>query len=296
MKKRPFLLASVLIGGIFLFFLLVFFTAGFVRNGFFAGSSAKQIGVLEVIGAVTNERLITKQIESFKENDAIAAVVLRVDSPGGAVGSSQEIYSELKRLSLDKPLIVSFGSVAASGGYYIAVAGERLFASPGTITGSIGVIMSFPDYQELLGKVGVKTEVIKSGVYKDVGSSTRDMTGEERQLLNEMLADVHDQFIEAISKGRNIPLEELIPYVDGRIFTGRQALDIGLIDELGTFNDAVAYAAARAGLSGRPDLVYPDPERGGLLQRYLNILMSRYVGVDLGTYKTSGPLYLWSGQ
>ena len=295
MKKRPFLLASLMIGGIFLFFMLVIFTAGYFRTGTLISTSTKQIGVLEITGTVTNERSLIRQIDEFREDDRILAVVLRVDSPGGGVAPSQEIYRELKRLVQKKPLVVSFGSVAASGGYYLAMAGERLFANPGTITGSIGVVMSFPDYQELMGKVGIRTEVIKSGPYKDVGSATRDMTDEERNLLNEMLVDIHRQFVEAVSEGRNIPVDELIPYVDGRIFTGRQALEIGLVDELGSFNDAVEYAAAKAGLKGRPDLVYPPPERKRLLQRYLNIMIDRYVGVDFGFKGSIGPQYLWSG-
>ncbi len=295
MKKRPFLFASILIGGIFLFFMLVIITAGYFRSGTLLSSSTKQIGVLEITGTITDDRRLTRQIDAFREDNAIQAVVLRVDSPGGGVGPSQEIYTELKRLAQRKPLVVSFGSVAASGGYYLAMAGERLFANPGSITGSIGVVMSFPDYQELMGKVGIRTEVIKSGSYKDIGSAMRDMTDEERHLLNDMLIDVHSQFVEVVSKGRNMPLDELIPYVDGRIFTGRQALEIGLVDELGGFNDAVAYAAERAGLKGRPELVYPPPERKRLLQRYLNIVMDRYVGVDFGFKGNIGPQYLWSG-
>ena len=136
---------------------------------------------------------------------------------------------------------------AASGGYYIAVAAQRIFANPGTITGSIGVIMSFPDYQELMGKVGVKTEVVKSGRFKDIGSSTRDFTVEDRALLQGLIDDVHLQFIEAVSAGRKLPVEQLLPLVDGRIFTGRQALEEGLIDELGSLPDAVRYTAQLIG-------------------------------------------------
>ncbi|MFO7766343.1 MAG: signal peptide peptidase SppA [Pelovirga sp.] len=295
MKKRPFLFASLIIGGIFLFFILVFFAAGYFRAGTLLSTSPGQIGVLEVTGTITNERLLVRQIDEFRYNDGVVAVVLRVDSPGGGVGPSQEIYRELKRLVQKKPLVVSFGSVAASGGYYLAMAGERLFANPGTITGSIGVVMNFPDFQELMGKVGVRTEVIKSGPYKDVGSATRDMTDEERRLLNEMIADVHSQFVEVVSKGRNIPIKELSPYTDGRIFTGRQALTVGLVDELGSFNDAVEYAAKRAGLKGRPELLYPAPERKMLLQRFFNVINDRYVGVDFGFKAAIGPQYLWSG-
>jgi protease-4 len=295
MKKRPFFLASMLIGGIFLFFLLVFVAAGYFRSGSLLPSSSGRIGVLEISGMVSNERLIIKQIDNFRDDKSVKAIVLRIDSPGGAVGPSQEIYHELKKLAQEKPVIVSFGAVAASGGYYLAMAGERIFANPGTITGSIGVVMSFPDYQELMGKVGIKSEVIKSGPYKDLGSATRDMTDDERSLLQEMISDVHRQFVEAVSAGRNIPVAELAPYVDGRIFTGRQALTIGLIDELGSFNDAVDHAAMRVGLEGEPDLVYPPPERQEFLQRYLNILLNRFGGVSMALKDAMGPKYLWTG-
>jgi len=295
MKKRPFFLASMLIGGIFLFFLLVFIAAGYLRGGSLFPTSSKQIGVLEITGMVSNESVIIRQIDHFRDNNAVKAIVLRIDSPGGAVGPSQEIYHELKKLAQRKPLIVSFGAVAASGGYYLAMAGERIFANPGTITGSIGVVMSFPDYQELLGKVGIRSEVIKSGQYKDLGSALRDMTDEERLLLREMINDVHSQFVEVVSDGRNIPVEKLIPYVDGRIFTGRQAQEIGLLDELGSFNDAVAHAMMRAGLVGEPDLVYPPPERQEFLQRYLNILLNRFGAVDVTFTDAVGPKYLWTG-
>ncbi|MBD1400983.1 signal peptide peptidase SppA [Pelovirga terrestris] len=295
MKKRPFFLATMLIGGIFLFFLLVFVAAGFFRSGTFLPTSSSRIGVLDISGMVSNERLIIKQIDTFRDDKSVKAIVLRIDSPGGAVGPSQEIYHELKKLAQEKPLIVSFGAVAASGGYYLAMAGEWIFANPGTITGSIGVVMSFPDYQELMGKVGIKSEVIKSGPFKDIGSASRNMTDDERYLLQGMIADVHLQFVEAVSDGRHIPVAELAPYVDGRIFTGRQALNFGLIDQLGSFNDAVDHAALRVGIVGKPDLVYPPPERQEFLQRYLNILLKRFGGVDLGFKDTLGPKYLWTG-
>ncbi|MBW6509484.1 MAG: signal peptide peptidase SppA [Desulfuromonadales bacterium] len=296
MKKRPFFLASLLIGGIFFFFLLVFVAAGYFRSGSLLSTSTRQIGVLEITGMVSNERVIVRQIDDFLDNNKVKAIVLRIDSPGGAVGPSQEIYHELKKLGQKKPVIVSFGAVAASGGYYLAMAGERIFANPGTITGSIGVVMSFPDYQELLGKVGVRSEVIKSGPYKDLGSAQRDMTDDERHLLHEMIIDVHNQFVEVVSNGRNIPIDELAPYADGRIFTGRQALEVGLVDELGGFNDAVAHAALRVGLDGKPDLVYPLPERQPFLQRYLNILLNRIGGVDVAFNGAAGPKYLWTGR
>jgi len=291
MKKRPFLLASLTVGGIFLFFLLVVFTAGLFRTGSVV-SVGDKIGVLEVEGAIVDARLLVEQIVAFRDRNNIKAVVVRVDSPGGGVGPSQEIYAELKLLAKKKPLVISMGSVAASGGYYLAVAGDRIFANPGTITGSIGVIMSFPNYQGLMGKVGIQTEVVKSGRFKDIGSSTRDFTVADRKLLQEMIDDVHMQFVEAISAGRKISIEHLQPYVDGRIFTGRKAKELGLIDEIGTFNEAVKYAANVAGIDDDPDLVYPDPVKINFIDRYLQSAASRYLGVNFSAKQMIGPQYL----
>ncbi len=294
MKKRPFLFASLTVGGIFIFFVLVVFAAGLVKSGKVVVSVGDKIGVLEVEGTIVDARLLVEQVIDFKKSNNIKAVVLRIDSPGGGVGPSQEMYEELKLLAKTKPLIVSMGSVAASGGYYIAVAGEHLFANPGTITGSIGVIMSFPNYQELMGKIGVRAEVVKSGRFKDIGSPTRTFLDTDRELLQEMIDDVHLQFVEAISVEREMSLEVLEPLVDGRIFTGRQALKVGLIDELGTFNDAVAYAIKVAGIDADSDLVFPKPEKIDLIDRYLQNAASRYLGVRLDTSRTIGPQYIWS--
>jgi len=294
MKKHPFMIASLTVGGIFLFFLLVVFTAGMLRSGTMVVSVGDKIGILEVEGAIVDSRRLIDQIVEFRDRTNIKAVVIRIDSPGGGVGPSQEIYAELLRLAEKKPLVVSMGSVAASGGYYLAVAGARIFANPGTITGSIGVIMSFPNYQELMDKVGVQTEVVKSGRFKDIGSSTRTFSAADRALLQGVIDDVHLQFVEAVSHGRDMPIERLQPFVDGRIFTGRQAKEAGLIDELGTLNDAVSYAAEVAGIAAESGLVYPKQEKGNLIDRYLKNTVSRYLGVDLSGVKIMGPQYLWN--
>lgn len=294
MKKRPFLMATLTVGGIFLFFLLVVFTAGLFQTGSVVVSVGDKIGILEIEGKITESLPVLDQIKGFRDQRAVKAVVLRINSPGGAVGPSQEIYAELKRLAEEKPVIVSMGSVAASGGYYLAIAGQRLFANPGTITGSIGVIMSFPNYRDLMGKVGVQTEVVKSGRYKDIGSSTRTFTDADRELLQEMIDNVHRQFVDAVSLERDLPIDRLKPFVDGRIFTGQQAREIGLIDELGTFTDAVRYAAELVGISDDPALVYPDVKTPGFIERYLENAVNRYLGVAMPAVPTMGPQYLWN--
>ncbi len=295
MNKRPFLVASLTIGTIFLFFLLVIFAAGMLSDSSVMMPVGDKIGILEVRGPIFDAKRLNEQIEDFRESGAIKAVVLRIDSPGGGVGPSQEIHSELKKLAAEKPLVVSMGSVAASGGYYIAVAGERLFANPGTITGSIGVIMSFPDFQGLMGKIGIKNQVVKSGRFKDIGSSTRDFSNAERELLQEMIDNVHVQFVDAISEGRKIPRERLQPFVDGRIFTGEQALAAGLIDELGALNDAIDYAAQVAGIGDDPTLIYPEPEKDDFIERLFQGAASRFLGMELKSQFSVGPQYLWDG-
>jgi len=289
-------MASMTIGGaIFLVFLLVVFLAGLLSGRSIIVPGGDKIGILEVRGTIVDTQRIIAQIDEFRDRDDIKAVVLRIDSPGGGVAPSQEIHAELKRLAGKKPLVVSMGAVAASGGYYLAVAGERLFANPGTITGSIGVIMSFPDYQGLMGKIGIKTEVVKSGQFKDIGSSSRELTAADRKLLQGMIDNVHAQFVQAISEGRNIPVDRLRPYVDGRIFTGQQALAIGLIDELGTLNDAIRYAAGISGLGEKPELVYPEPEHRDFIERLLQGAANRYLGMSLSRNVAIGPQYLWNG-
>jgi len=288
--------AFLTVSGIFLFFLLVIFTAGLFHSGAMPVSVGQKIAVLEINGPIEDSTRVIEQIRDYRQRRAIKAVLMRVDSPGGGVGPAQEIYAELKKLAATKPLVVSMGAVAASGGYYLAVAGQRIFASPGTITGSIGVIMSFPNYRELMGKFGVKMQTIKSGQFKDSGSATAEFTDADRRLLQGLIDDVHQQFVEAVSEGRNLPVERLKPYVDGRVFTGRQARDLGLIDEIGTFYDAVGYTAQLVGLGDDPDLVYPEPEHRNLIERYLESVASRYLGVSEEAYSGSGPAYLWNGH
>ena len=293
MKKHPIRLAALIFGGIFIFFILVIIGSGTLRRGTVAVPGAERVGVLEVQGAITETGWLLEQIEQFTSQKSVKAVVLRIESPGGGVVPSQELHAALKHLAETKPLIVSMGSVAASGGYYLAVAGERIFANPGTITGSIGVIMSFPDYQELMNKVGVRQEVVKSGRFKDIGSATRDLSEADRALLQEMISDVHAQFVAAVSEGRSMSVEELQPLVDGRIFTGRQALENGLVDELGTFKDAIAYAGNMVGLGNDPHLIYPEEEPHSLFDRYLESMAGQF-GLKLPVGYATGPQYLWA--
>ncbi len=181
--------------------------------------------------------------------------MLRIDSPGGAVAPSQEIYEEVRKAAVKKKIVVSMGSVAASGGYYIASAATRILANPGTLTGSIGVIMEIPNFSGLMNKVGVTTEVIKSGKHKDIASVFRGIGKEEREILQSALDNVHEQFISAVSEGRKMLIDDVRKLADGRVFTGEQALKVGLVDELGNLEDAVKASAKLSGIKGEPELV-----------------------------------------
>jgi protease-4 len=294
MKKRPIMLASLTIAGIFLVFLLFALLLGKSGSSPDLVSLGEKIGVIEVLGPIMSSDDLNRHIIEFRDNKSVKAVILRIDSPGGAVGPSQEIYSEILKLQKKKPVVVSMGSVTASGGYYIAAPAERLFANPGTITGSIGVIMSFPNYEGLMEKVGVSSVVVKSGQFKDIGSGSRPFSDAERKLMQSLIDDVHAQFVEAVILGREMPAEVARELADGRIFSGRQALEVGLIDELGGFQDAVAYTAKLAGLDDDPKLIYPEFEKPGLLERIIDSALGDIAFEARQRWKV-GPQYLWTG-
>jgi protease-4 len=222
-------------------------------------STEDRIALIRVEGVILDSQTTVGELKRFSENPSVKAIVLRIDSPGGGVVPSQEIHDAVKRVRTknNKAVIASMGSVAASGGYYIAAATDRIVANPGTLTGSIGVIMETANVEGLLQKIGVEGVVIKSGKYKDVGSPLRKMSEEERGLLQAVMDDVHRQFIEAVAEGRAIEFADAQALADGRIFTGRQAKDAKLVDELGDLEDAIQLAADVAGIEGEPKVVEP---------------------------------------
>jgi protease-4 len=223
-----------------------------------------KVGVVTIEGLITDPTDINRQINELGARDDVKAVVLRIDSPGGAVGPSQEIYREVKKLKKVKSVVVSMGTVAASGGYYIASAADRIVANPGTITGSIGVIAEFINVEELLSRIGLKGYIIKSGEFKDLGSPLRTMKDEENKLIKRVLDDVHSQFIEAVSSGRGMEVEDVAKVADGRIFSGTQAKELGLVDQLGNMSDAINLGAELAGIEGKPPVVYTKKRVYGL--------------------------------
>jgi protease-4 len=214
-----------------------------------------RVALVRIEGPIIDSMDIVDEIKEHVKDRSIKAIILRIDSPGGAVGPSQEIYDEVKKASEEKHVVASMGSIAASGGYYIASAADLIFANPGTLTGSIGVIMEIPNVEGLMTKIGIKTEVIKSGRHKDMASAFRKMEKEDRDILQGVLENVHEQFIRAVAEGRKLTVEEIRPVADGRIFTGEQAKGLRLVDELGTLENAVKKAGELAGISGEPEVV-----------------------------------------
>ncbi|HJR75418.1 MAG TPA: signal peptide peptidase SppA [Nitrospiraceae bacterium] len=222
-------------------------------------SGENRIALIRVEGVILDAQTTIGDLKRFSENPLVKAIVLRIDSPGGGVVPSQEIHDAVKRVrnKSNKAIIASMGTVAASGGYYIAAATDRIIANPGTLTGSIGVIMEMANVEGLLKKVGVEGIVIKSGRFKDAGSPLRRMTEEERKLMQSVMDDVHQQFIQAVAEGRSLEMSEVQPLADGRIFTGRQAKEARLVDELGDLDDAIHLAADIVGIEGEPKVLEP---------------------------------------
>ena len=256
MKKNPLVMALLIVGAIFLFFVVLALLLSHQPSRGARFALGDKVGVIEVIGVISSATKILEDLHDFREDSAIKAIVLRIDSPGGAVAPSQEIHDAVKKAAEVKPVVVSMGSVAASGGYYIAVAGQQIVANPGTMTGSIGVLMEFANYEELLKKIGWQNIVVKSGRFKDIGSPNRPMSDADRQLLQTMIDDVQSQFVSAVAEGRNLSLEKVKEVADGRIMTGRQALVAGLVDKLGGLETAIDLAAELAGIDD-PKVVYP---------------------------------------
>ena len=221
-----------------------------------------RIALVRIEGPILDSHATVEELKGFGEDPSVKAIVLRIDSPGGGVAPSQEIYNAVRRVRTQhhKTVVASMGTVAASGGYYIAVGSDRILANPGTLTGSIGVIMQLANFQEIMEKVGVRNFVIKSGRYKDVGSPFRAMKPEEHDLLQSVMDDAHRQFIEAVADGRSLDVADVEALSDGRIFTGQQAKDVLLVDDLGDLQDAIRLAADMSGMKMPPRVVEPPRE------------------------------------
>jgi protease-4 len=219
-------------------------------------SSGEKVAVIELKETIISSEEIVRQFKKYRSNRSVRAIVFRVESPGGGVAASQEIYEEVKKTrDSGKPVVVSMGAVAASGGYYVSCGADRIVANPGTLTGSIGVIFQFLHVNELLDKLGVDASTYKTGKYKDAGSPFRPPTAEDKRLFDQLLADVYDQFVDVVAKERKLKRSFVVQYADGRVFTGRQAKEWGFVDTLGTYEDAIAIAGEMGGISGKPAVI-----------------------------------------
>jgi protease-4 len=217
-----------------------------------------RVAVVEIEGIIVDGATAVRELREHADNPSVKAVVLRVNSPGGVVAPTQEIFAAIQRVRKGgKPVIASFGAVAASGGYYVATAADRIYANPGTLTGSIGVVMQMANIEGLLKKVGVEYVVVKAGSYKDMGNFARTMTPEERKILQALLDDVYSQFVNAVAEGRGLDRKDVLAFADGRIYSGQQAQALKMVDDLGGFEDAVEAAGKLANITGRPKLLYP---------------------------------------
>jgi protease-4 len=227
------------------------------------------VGIVEISGVITDSSETIRLIKHFREDETIKAIVLRVESPGGVVGPSQEIYREVRKTNPAKKVVASMGAVAASGGYYVAAAADGIIANPGTITGSIGVIMGYTNFEKLLQKIGLSPVVIKSGEYKDMGSPTREMTPQEEEALQYFVDQTHRQFVTAIAEGRDMDPDHVESLADGRIYTGEEALKNGLVDRLGNLEDAIEWAGRLGGIDGKISPVYKRKDSFSVF-RYLS--------------------------
>jgi len=286
--------------GIFLaiviLFLLIFtFLAGIGSGLLISGgssfSSGDKVAVLRVEDVILDSQIYLESIESITKDDNVKALVVRIDSPGGSVGPSQEIYSELKELGKELPIVASIGGVGASGGYYIACAAEKIYANPGAITGSIGAIAQFASYEKLLDWAKVDIEVIKSGKYKDVGSPFREMNEADKQYIQDLIDNVYSQFKSTVADSRHLDTKQIDKVADGKIYTGEQALNLKLIDELGTINDAISMAGDLGGIEGEPEVIY-FPKKKFSLQDLLNSKLDMNILTGVPTKSRFGLFYL----
>jgi len=257
MKRKRVLVGLAVMAALLVFFLSLFFFIGqyIGRPGRFAFGD--KIAIVEIKGVITQSSGIIEEINQYQEDEGVKAIILRIDSSGGGVGPAQEIHREIVKAKAKKKVVTSMGSVAASGGYYVACASDLILANPGTITGSIGVLMEFTNIEELFKKIGIKGVILKSGEHKDIGSPFREMTPEDKKVIQAVIDDVHQQFIQAVAEGRKMDRAKVMQIADGRILTGEQAKQLGLVDQIGNLQDAIDRTAKLVGIVGKPNIIYP---------------------------------------
>lgn len=268
-QRRPILIAFLIIGVTALILGTVLILLSDLGGISPILSFGDRIGVIPVEGSISDTRSITSSLVKFRKDKRIKGIILRINSPGGAVAPTQEVYREVRKTLGSKTVVAYLETVAASGGYYIAAAANKIVANPGTLTGSIGVLMEFVRLEDLFQKIGISLEVLKSGEYKDVGSPFRKLTDRERELIHSLIEDIQAQFVRDVAEGRNLPMGAVREIADGRVVTGMMAKELGLVDTLGNFEDALELTKKEAGIEGEAGLVYPEEPR----LRFLDFLM-----------------------
>lgn len=286
----------------YLFFILVFTAiisgSSVIMSFIVSGSSdvyeqisGEKVGVIEIIGVIADSKPIIENLKKFREDDEIKAIVVRIDSPGGGVGPSQEIFRAILKAKEKKKVITSMGALAASGGYYAAAATDGIMANPGTITGSIGVVMGYTNFQEIFKKIGLLPVVIKSGAFKDTGSPVREMRDDEKKFLQGFVDKIHTQFVSDVAVGRGMDLEKVKELADGRIYTGEEALELGLVDKMGNIEDAVEWAGTLAGIEGEISTIYPEKPKLSFMQYLMESTMSEFSSRLSGSGLDAGYIY-----
>ena len=290
-RRHPFLFfllsfSAIMMGGIIILSLLV--TLGSTGSNIVFN---EKIGIIEISGIITDAKNVIYSLKQFREDDSIKAIVLRIDSPGGGVGPSQEIFREIRKTIKSKKVIASLGAIAASGGYYAAAGADGIVANPGTITGSIGVIMSYTNFREVLNKIGLMPIVVKSGEFKDIGSPVREMTDRERKLLKGFVDTVHRQFVSAIMEGRKMDRSKVEAIADGRILSGESAKTLGLVDRLGNLEDAVEWAGRLGGIEGKIYTVYSREEKVPFIKYLIDSYAGEFISNTINPGLHGGYLY-----
>lgn len=267
MKKKIIIIITSVVVGLLFFSIIIPLLFGGISFG-------PKVAILDISGIITKSDTTIQRIHIYRDDPNVKAIVLRINTPGGSVAPVQEIFSELNKLK--KPIVASMGGTAASGGYYIACAADTIVANPGTLTGSIGVIMQFTKMKGLYDKVGLEQQIIKSGQFKDAGSAFRDLTDEEKAVLQETVDDVYNQFVDAISQSRaeHLTRDEILQLADGRIFSGKQAQSQKLIDQLGNLQDAIKIAGKLGNIDGTPKVLRTQRKKS-LLEYFLGIERSQ---------------------
>jgi protease-4 len=293
MAKRSSLVLFLMLGAIMAFFIgaALLFLPSKGKPGFLA--KINKVGVVEVVGAITDSKATLNHLKKFRENEAIQAIVLRINSPGGAVGPAQEILEEVNKTRAKKKVVASMGTIAASGGYYIASGADVIMANPGTLTGSIGVIMNFTNVEKLTQKLGIDLFNLHSGKFKDVGSPFRNMTPVEREYLQKLLDNVHEQFIVDVARGRRMLVHKVREVADGRVFTGEIAKNLGLVDQLGNLPDAINLAGRLGGIKGKVEAVYLPKEKASIFSLLFGNEPEEMLASWLGP-ASAAPAYLFA--